>query len=60
MRIVVAGAEKLDGNVRNDFALKFHKPIYEGYGATEIAPLLPSTFPMPWAFTISRCSGAAK
>ncbi|MGM0544511.1 MAG: acyl-[ACP]--phospholipid O-acyltransferase [Pseudomonadota bacterium] len=45
LRIVVAGAEKLDDNVRNDFALKFHKPIYEGYGATEIAPVASVNLP---------------
>ncbi|HAA46361.1 MAG: 2-acylglycerophosphoethanolamine acyltransferase [Halomonas sp. 54_146] len=39
LRVVVAGAEKLDENVRSSFALKFHKPIYEGYGATEIGPV---------------------
>ncbi|MEC4766479.1 acyl-[ACP]--phospholipid O-acyltransferase [Halomonas sp. CUBES01] len=45
LRIVVAGAEKLDDKVRNDFALKFHKPIYEGYGATEIAPVASVNLP---------------
>lgn len=45
LRIVVAGAEKLDDKVRHDFALKFHKPIYEGYGATEIAPVASVNLP---------------
>lgn len=45
LRIVVAGAEKLDKNVRESFALKFHKPVYEGYGATEIAPVASVNLP---------------
>ncbi|CDG55459.1 conserved hypothetical protein [Halomonas sp. A3H3] len=45
LRVVVAGAEKLDENVRSSFALKFHKPIYEGYGATEIAPVASVNLP---------------
>lgn len=39
LRVVVAGAEKLTDDVRNDFELKFRKPIYEGYGATETTPV---------------------
>ncbi len=39
LRIVVAGAERLGPDVRDAFALKFHKPIYEGYGATETTPV---------------------
>ncbi|AFL75473.1 acyl-[ACP]--phospholipid O-acyltransferase [Thiocystis violascens] len=39
LRIVVAGAERLGPEVREAFALKFHKPIYEGYGATETTPV---------------------
>ncbi|WP_244511427.1 acyl-[ACP]--phospholipid O-acyltransferase [Vreelandella arcis] len=45
LRIVVAGAEKLDERVSSDFTLKFHKPIYEGYGATEIAPVASVNLP---------------
>ncbi|WGI26237.1 acyl-[ACP]--phospholipid O-acyltransferase [Halomonas alkaliantarctica] len=45
LRVVVAGAEKLDENVRESFALKFHKPVYEGYGATEIAPVASVNLP---------------
>lgn len=45
LRVVVAGAEKLDENVRTSFALKFHKPVYEGYGATEIAPVASVNLP---------------
>ncbi len=39
LRIVVAGAERLGPEVRESFGLKFHKPIYEGYGATETTPV---------------------
>ena len=35
LRVVVAGAERLAPDVRDAFQLKFHKSIYEGYGATE-------------------------
>ncbi len=39
LRIVVAGAEKLNPDVRDSFKLKFNKNIYEGYGATETTPV---------------------
>jgi acyl-[acyl-carrier-protein]-phospholipid O-acyltransferase/long-chain-fatty-acid--[acyl-carrier-protein] ligase len=39
LRIVVAGAERLSPDVREAFALKFNKTIYEGYGATETTPV---------------------
>ena len=39
LRILVAGAERLSPDVREAFAIKFHKPIYEGYGATETTPV---------------------
>lgn len=39
LRIVVAGAERLDPAVRDGFAKKFGKSIYEGYGATETTPV---------------------
>jgi acyl-[acyl-carrier-protein]-phospholipid O-acyltransferase / long-chain-fatty-acid--[acyl-carrier-protein] ligase len=39
LRVVVAGAERLAPEVREAFALKFNKPIYEGYGATETTPV---------------------
>ncbi|MBK1695114.1 acyl-[ACP]--phospholipid O-acyltransferase [Chromatium weissei] len=39
LRLVVAGAERLGSAVREAFALKFHKPIYEGYGVTETTPV---------------------
>lgn len=39
LRVVVAGAERLDPAVRDGFAQKFGKPVYEGYGATETTPV---------------------
>jgi acyl-[acyl-carrier-protein]-phospholipid O-acyltransferase/long-chain-fatty-acid--[acyl-carrier-protein] ligase len=45
LRIVVAGAERLGPEVRETFALKFHKPIYEGYGATETTPVASANVP---------------
>ncbi|SDY26638.1 acyl-[acyl-carrier-protein]-phospholipid O-acyltransferase / long-chain-fatty-acid--[acyl-carrier-protein] ligase [Allochromatium warmingii] len=39
LRIVVAGAERLAPEIRSGFALKFHKEILEGYGATETTPV---------------------
>nr|WP_289134289.1 acyl-[ACP]--phospholipid O-acyltransferase [uncultured Halomonas sp.] len=45
LRVVVAGAEKLDDSVREGFAQKFGKAIYEGYGATETAPVAAVNLP---------------
>ncbi len=39
LRIVVAGAERLSPDVRDGFAVRFGKRIYEGYGATETTPV---------------------
>jgi len=39
LRLVVAGAERLAPDVRDAFMLKFQKTLYEGYGATETAPV---------------------
>lgn len=45
LRIVVAGAEKLNPDVRESFKLKFNKEIYEGYGATETTPVASVNIP---------------
>ncbi len=45
LRIVVAGAEKLNEDVRDAFKMKFNKSIYEGYGATETAPVASVNIP---------------
>jgi len=40
LRLIVAGAEKLKSTVSKAFYEKFKKPIYEGYGATELSPVV--------------------
>ncbi len=45
LRLVIAGAEKLQDEVRKDFKLKFNKDILEGYGATETAPVASVNMP---------------
>jgi acyl-[acyl-carrier-protein]-phospholipid O-acyltransferase/long-chain-fatty-acid--[acyl-carrier-protein] ligase len=45
LRLVVAGAERLSPDVREAFALKFGKSIYEGYGATETTPVASCNLP---------------
>lgn len=45
LRIVVSGAEKLSPDVRDAFGKKFNKLIYDGYGATETAPVASVNLP---------------
>ncbi len=45
LRLVIAGAEKLQTEVREEFFSKFDKYIYEGYGATETAPVASVNMP---------------
>jgi len=45
LRVVVSGAEKLNDDVRTAFKMKFGKDVYEGYGATETAPVASVNLP---------------
>ncbi|WP_434339766.1 acyl-[ACP]--phospholipid O-acyltransferase [Motilimonas cestriensis] len=45
LRLVVAGAERLNPEVRQSFELKFNRPILEGYGTTETTPVASVNLP---------------
>jgi len=45
LRLVIAGAEKLPNEIRDEFKKKFGKEIYEGYGATETTPVASVNIP---------------
>lgn len=45
LRLTVAGAEKLKAEVREAYTMKFNKPIFEGYGATETTPVASVNLP---------------
>jgi len=45
IRMVVAGAEKLPIEIRDEFKKKFGLDIYEGYGATETTPVASGNMP---------------
>lgn len=45
IRFAVAGAEKLDSQVRQAFKEKFNLEIYEGYGTTEVSPVASANLP---------------
>ena len=45
LRAVIVGGERFDEGLRANFAQKFSTPIYEGYGATETAPVASVNLP---------------
>jgi acyl-[acyl-carrier-protein]-phospholipid O-acyltransferase/long-chain-fatty-acid--[acyl-carrier-protein] ligase len=45
LRLVIAGTERLSPEVREGFALRFNKPVFEGYGATETTPIASLNLP---------------
>ncbi|NOQ63025.1 MAG: MFS transporter [Methyloprofundus sp.] len=45
LRIIVAGAERLNPEIRDAFNIKFSKPVYEGYGTTETTPVATVNIP---------------
>ncbi|HFQ62141.1 MAG TPA: acyl-[ACP]--phospholipid O-acyltransferase [Epsilonproteobacteria bacterium] len=45
LRMVIAGAEKLPLEIRDEFKKKFGHDIYEGYGATETTPVASINIP---------------
>lgn len=45
LRLVIAGAERLNPDTRNAFTLKFNKQILEGYGTTETSPVASVNIP---------------
>jgi acyl-[acyl-carrier-protein]-phospholipid O-acyltransferase/long-chain-fatty-acid--[acyl-carrier-protein] ligase len=40
LRNIVVGAEKLKNQLSQDFYNKFEKTVFEGYGATEVSPIV--------------------
>ena len=45
LRLIFAGAEKLNPTVADEFKQKFAKEVLEGYGATECSPLVSANIP---------------
>lgn len=45
LRLVIAGAEKLPSRLSEEFLAKFNLSIFEGYGATEMSPVISVNVP---------------
>ncbi len=62
LRLVVAGAEKLPNEIREQFKAKFGKYVYEGYGTTETTPVAGCNIPdklmqNPWKVQVGNKMG---
>jgi len=61
LRIVIAGAERLNPEIRDSFTLKFGKTIYEGYGTTETTPVatvnIPDRLADDWSVQVGTKQG---
>ncbi len=60
LRIVIAGAERLNPKIRDSFSLKFSQSVYEGYGTTETTPVATVNIPDRLAANWSIQTGAKK
>ncbi len=58
LRFVIAGAEKLNEKVKEEFKTKFNKEILEGYGTTETSPVATCNLPdiLTSDFTVQKGS----
>ncbi|MCW5965658.1 MAG: MFS transporter [Bryobacterales bacterium] len=45
LRLVITGAEKMPAQLYEDFVTRFGVPAYEGYGATEMSPVISVNVP---------------
>ena len=61
LRLIIAGAEKLNETARNAFESRFNKTILEGYGCTETTPVsgvnIPDHFNDRWSKQIGHKVG---
>lgn len=63
LRIIMAGAERLPAQIRDEFKTKFAKTIYEGYGTTETTPVASANIPdilmqSPWKVQVGNKFGS--
>ncbi|MEX1032754.1 MAG: acyl-[ACP]--phospholipid O-acyltransferase [Cellvibrionaceae bacterium] len=61
LRLVVAGGEKLDEQLRTEFKLKFNRDVLEGYGSTETSPVASVNLPdaLDTTYWQVQCGGKA-
>ncbi|RLA18554.1 MAG: acyl-[ACP]--phospholipid O-acyltransferase, partial [Gammaproteobacteria bacterium] len=62
LRIVIAGAERLNPEIRDGFNLKYSKPVFEGYGTTETTPVatvnIPDRIAANWSIQMGTKKGS--